>query len=172
MLKTLIINGSSRKDGDSEAYLNELKAFLPAGVKVYDLVDWDFSHYDYDHLNREDDFLKHIREMVRDYDLWIFVTPVYWYAMSGLMKQFFDRMTDCITIEKETGRKLRGKRMGVVSISNGNNLGSAFWLPFEKTAVYLGMHFEGGYHIVNGQYSVDSFQRFVREKLNTSHSDF
>ena len=34
----------------------------------------------------------------------IFVTPVYWYAMSGRMKVFFDRWTDLLKIDKDTGR--------------------------------------------------------------------
>ncbi|MCP4458779.1 MAG: NAD(P)H-dependent oxidoreductase [Cytophagales bacterium] len=37
-------------------------------------------------------------------------TPVYWYSMSGIMKVFLDRIYDVLTIEKELGRKLHGKK--------------------------------------------------------------
>jgi multimeric flavodoxin WrbA len=43
------------------------------------------------------------------------VTPVYWYTMSGIMKVFFDRFSDLLRIEKDLGRKLRGKSMAVIS---------------------------------------------------------
>ena len=66
--------------------------------------------------------------------------------MSGIMKVFFDRLSDLITIEKELGRKLRGKNMAVFSVSNGNNLGENFWLPFKHTADYLGMNYLGNLH--------------------------
>ena len=38
------------------------------------------------------------------------------------MKKFFDRISDCIKIEKETGRKLRGMEMAVLSCGSDNEL--------------------------------------------------
>ena len=67
------------------------------------------------------------------------------------MKVFFDRITDLITIEKDLGRQLRGKRMAVVSSSIGNHLGEHFWLPFSETGKYLGMDYLGGVHCVVGE---------------------
>ena len=80
--------------------------------------------------------------------------------MSGIMKVFFDRMTDLLTIEKTTGRLLRGKNMAVVSSSYGGNLGAQFWLPFKASADYLGMNYLRNIHTLgdqNNQKALDDF---------------
>ncbi|MEZ4804274.1 MAG: NAD(P)H-dependent oxidoreductase [Bacteroidia bacterium] len=92
--------------------------------------------------------------------------PVYWYAMSGIMKVFFDRLSDLLTIEKDLGRQLRGKNMAVVSVSNGNNLGDAFWLPFKSTAEYLGMHYIGDLHTLRNIEQTEGLQEFI-QNLNS-----
>ena len=71
---------------------------------------------------------------------------VYWYSMSGLMKAFFDRITDCLKIEKETGRKLRGKYMAAISCGSDDNEVEGFFVPFQKSADYLGMTYVGNIH--------------------------
>ncbi len=81
-----------------------------------------------------------------EYDLIIFATPVYWYSMSGTMKTFFDRITDCLKIEKETGRKLRGKNMAAISCGSDSFENEGFFIPFEKSAEYLGMNYFGHIH--------------------------
>jgi len=143
-LKTVIISGSARKNGETKKVINELVKI--SNWDVIDLVDFNISHFDYEHLNQNDDFINLIKRIVNNYDVLIFATPVYWYSMSGIMKVFFDRLTDLLIIEKETGRKLRNKYMGVISSSNGNNLGDNFWLPFKKSAEYLGMYYLAGLH--------------------------
>jgi multimeric flavodoxin WrbA len=143
-MKSIIIAGSSRKDGDTAKLVANIKA-VNNGDTV-DLNELQFSYYDYAHLNRDDDFIPSMRQWIAEYDTFIFVSPVYWYAMSGIMKVFFDRLSDLITIEKDLGRKLRGKNMAVFSVSNGNNLGENFWLPFMHTAEYLDMNYLGNLH--------------------------
>lgn len=134
-----------------------------ANWDLVDLNDYSFSHFDYEHRNRDDDFLPLIKRLLEEYDTLVFATPVYWYAMSGLLKVFFDRITDLLTIEKDTGRKLRGKRTATVSCSIGNNLGDQFWLPFRKTAEYLGMSYLADVHLLAGEDELneDLMKQFV-----------
>ena len=47
---------------------------------------------------KEDEFLKIIQAMIES-DVIVFATPVYWYAMSGSMKIFFDRFSDLISLK-------------------------------------------------------------------------
>lgn len=148
-MKVIVIVGSSRNDGDTADLTDEL--IRQSGWDMINLNDYDFSYYDYEHNNRNDDYLALMREIIEKYDTLIFATPVYWYAMSGILKVFFDRITDVLTIEKELGRKLRGKRMAVISCSIGNNLGEYFWLPFSETAKYLGMAYLGNVHTKTGE---------------------
>ena len=153
-MKTLIITGSSRNDGDTIA-LKELIVSQSTWDSL-DLNDYSFSYYDYHHENRTDDFIPMMKKIIESYDTLILVTPVYWYAMSGIMKVFFDRLTDLITIEKDLGRKLRGKQMAVISTSNGNNLGDNFWLPFKASAEYLGIKYLGNLHTYSGDEKLDT----------------
>lgn len=143
-MNTLIILGSSRKEGNTA----QVARFIQEKT-AWDLIDlnaYEFSYYDYEHKNASDDFLPLMNSIITNYDTFIFATPVYWYSMSGVMKVFFDRLTDLMTIEKDLGRKLRGKSMAAISSSGGNHLGDQFWLPFSESANYLGMRFIQGIH--------------------------
>jgi len=102
-MKTLIILGSSRRDGETKKVIDELVNLTH--WDVIDLNDYNFSYYDYEHKNIDDDYIRLMRRIL-EYDLLVFATPVYWYAMSGIMKVFFDRVTDLLDFEKELGRKL------------------------------------------------------------------
>ncbi len=144
-LRKLIISGSSRKGGNTYKMVRTLQD--KSDWDHIDLNSFDISYYDYEHKNMEDDYIPLMRQIVKNYDTVIFATPVYWYSMSGVMKVFFDRLSDLLTIEEESGRALKGKYMGALSCSEGNNLGEQFWLPFSETAKYLGMKFTGGLHL-------------------------
>lgn len=152
-MKTIIILGSSRRNGDTV----KLTEFVQEKTNwaLVNLSDYDISYYDYEHKNAKDDFLPLMEKIVLEYDQFIFATPVYWYSMSGIMKVFFDRITDLVTIRKDLGRALKGKQMAVLSSSGGNNLGEQFWLPFSYSAEYLEMSFIQGLHteLIEGEIS-------------------
>jgi len=159
-MRIVIILGSSRKGGETKKVVEELIRI--SGWDLIDLADYNILHFDYEYKNRNDDYIDLIKKIVDDYDILIFATPVYWYSMSGIMKVFFDRFTDLLTIEKELGRKLRRKKMGVISSSNGDNLGEYFWLPFSKTANYLGMKYLGNVHTITDQDNELKLSEFVK----------
>lgn len=158
-MKTVIIIGSSRKDGDTAQIVNSL--INKSNWDLIDLNDYKIGCYDYEHRNRNDDYLPLMKELIENYDKFIFATPVYWYSMSGIMKVFFDRITELLEIEKDLGRKLRGKIMAVISCSIGNNLNEAFWLPFSETANYLGMVYLGNAHLIAGQKNELELEEFI-----------
>lgn len=153
--------GSSRTNGDTSSMVDIIVQY--SGWNRVDLVDYDFRYYDYNHRNKEDDFLDLMRGIIHENDTLIFATPVYWYAMSGIMKVFFDRMTDLLQIEKDLGRQLRGKSMAALSSSTGSNLGDHFWLPFSETANYLGMNYLGHLHTIAGDVDLAELRAFVDE---------
>ena len=160
-MKEVVIVGSSRKDGDTANLTKQL--IEKSNWDLIDLNDFGFSYFDYKHENRNDDYLTLMRKIVEKYDTLIFATPVYWYSMSGIMKVFFDRFTDLLTIEKELGRKLRGKKMAVMSCSVGENLGENFWLPFSETAKYLGMEYIGNSHTITGEDKELKIAEFIKK---------
>ncbi len=142
--KGVIIQGSSRSDGNT----NKIAAFIKekTAFDIVDLKSKNISSFDYDFKNQGDDFIPLMNEIVNSYDIIIFATPIYWYSMSGIMKNFFDRITDCLKIEKEIGRKLRGKTMGMISCGSDSELKKGFEMPFVESAKYLGMPYLGNFH--------------------------
>jgi multimeric flavodoxin WrbA len=150
--KKVIIVGSSRSKGNTTKIVEEIATQF--NIDVINLSDYKISYYDYESNNRDDDFLPLIQSIIEKYDTLLFATPVYWYSMSGIMKVFFDRFSDLIRIEKETGRKLRGKKCAVLSNSHDNEIDLDFYIPFIKSAKYLGMEYIGQQHFNADQFRV------------------
>ena len=142
-MKKAIIQGSSRSNGNTKQIAKLVAKELDCDF--LDLKNYQIGQFDYDFNNWQDDFLPLMRRIV-DYDLLLFLTPVYWYSMSGVMKTFFDRITDCLEIEKETGRKLRGKYMATISCGSERKATEGFFIPFRLSAQYLGMEYVGDLH--------------------------
>ncbi|MCB0652547.1 MAG: flavodoxin family protein [Saprospiraceae bacterium] len=143
-MKKLIVQGSSRSDGNTHRIVSLFREETEADL--LDLGEKNILPFDYDFNNQDDDFLPIIRDIADHYDLIIFATPVYWYTMSGLMKNFFDRLSDCLKIEKPTGRKLRGKSMALIICGSEEEEVPAFEMPFKLSAEYLGMNYLGYVH--------------------------
>ncbi|WP_350287371.1 NAD(P)H-dependent oxidoreductase [uncultured Croceitalea sp.] len=167
-MKKVIIQGSSRSNGNT----NQIAQLIRKEPEwdLIDLKNYQIGQFDYDFKNRYDDFFPLIRK-ITDYDLILFLTPVYWYSMSGLMKTFFDRITDCLKIEKETGRRLRGKCMTVISCGSEKKTTDGFFVPFELSAQYLGMEYWGDLHTwiekdKPDEEVIDSVQRFIQRLTN------
>lgn len=167
-LKKVIILGSSRKNGETKKVATELMKI--SDWELIDLTEYNISHFDYEHLNRNDDFISLIKRITENYDVLIFATPVYWYSMSGIMKVFFDRFTDLLTIEKDIGKRLRNKSMAVISSSYSDNLGDNFWLPFKKSAEYLGMNYLTDLHTFQGKIDLNKIAEFKKNVDKTHNS--
>ncbi len=142
--KGVILQGSSRSDGNT----NTIALFVKekTGFDIIDLKSKNIGAFDYDFKNRNDDFIPLMRDIVDNYDTIIFATPVYWYTMSGILKNFMDRITDCLKAEKEIGNKLRGKKMALISCGSDCEIKKGFTMPFIETANYLNMQYLGDIH--------------------------
>jgi multimeric flavodoxin WrbA len=144
MNKTVIVQGSSRSDGDTNTVVNYIAS--KHGYDIIDLYQNKIGHYDYEFKNGDDDFLPTITKIIEAYDVIIFATPVYWYSMSGILKVFFDRISDLLVNHKTLGRQLRGKQMAMISCSTADDLKDGFDMPFKESAHYLGMTYLGSVH--------------------------
>ncbi|QUM76919.1 flavodoxin family protein [Moritella sp. 24] len=139
-MKIAVVLGTSRSDGNTKALVD---AFVKkSGATLFELTHYQLSFYDYEHTNRDDDFLPLIKELI-DFEHIVFATPVYWYSMSAQLKVFFDRFSDLLTIEKELGRQLKGKTCSVLSTGFNDELPTCFVQQFELTAAYMQMGFTG-----------------------------
>jgi hypothetical protein len=92
----------------------------------------------------EDGFVKLIEQVVC-HDHVVFATPLYWYATSGVMKTFFDRLTDLMlrAENKPLGRALAGRNAW--ALVNGTDLVPPAGIsePVARTATYFDMVWRG-----------------------------
>jgi len=161
----VIVLGSSRGDGNTSMVAKFFQK--QTGYDLLDLGLLNIGHYDYDFKNSHDDFNPTFKRLVTDYDVMIFATPVYWYTMSGILKVFFDRISDFLTHEKDWGRKLRGKTMAVFSCGSDELPIEGFILPFQKSADYLGMNFAGYQHTWLTKGVINSIAKNNLQKLQS-----
>jgi multimeric flavodoxin WrbA len=139
--KTLIILASNRKESNTEKFVKEIYGDNP--YQLINLLDYKISPYSYTGKYSTDDGFNDIINVMKEYDDYVFATPVYWYSMSGLMKTFLDRLTDLTAEHKETGKSLKGKSASVIIAGSDLQLPIGFEVPFISTAQYFGMIFKG-----------------------------
>ena len=137
----LVILGSARTDSDT---LKAVKKLCPVtDYNLVDLCEKRVGHYSYDHSRNDgDDFLAIVQQM-QTAETIIFATPVYWYAMSGIMKVFFDRLTELLSTYKAIGKSLKGKRVYLISSGSDPELPPGFETPFKLTCEYFQMNYVG-----------------------------
>ncbi|MBL4881584.1 MAG: NAD(P)H-dependent oxidoreductase [Oleispira sp.] len=153
MNKTIAVFGSSRRNGNTGKLIDIIAKQL--NIEVIDLSLKIISPFDYEHKNLDDDFLP-LMDYILKFENIIFVSPVYWFAMSAPMKTFVDRFSDFLSVEelKGKGRKLRGKFGYVVSTSISEEIDNSFINSFSDTFQYLGME-NGGFIHVNCENGFD-----------------
>ncbi len=144
MNTTVILQASARSHGDTHTIVNELNKHH--NFDVIDLKTKNIGHFEYDFSNADDDFLPLMEEIIAKYDTIVFATPIYWYNMSGILKAFFDRLSDLLHYKKDLGRQLRGKKMAMISNNNYDDIKDGFSMPFKESANYLGMTYLGDTH--------------------------
>lgn len=143
------INKSSQKIlvilGAAEGHKNTL-AFIKDSygdqVEIVDLNKIQINPYVYSN-QIHDDFYSIIKK-AKEADLVVLATPVYWYAMSGIMKDFMDRFSNLMSGEhKVLGESLYGKKVQLLSTGFDLKMPMGFEVPFAGTAIYFGMDYLG-----------------------------
>jgi multimeric flavodoxin WrbA len=143
MTNSLVILGTARDES------NTLKALTASShFRDFDLVELHkLNIAPYSYRNPPvDDFLAVAEQMLKA-EVIVFATPVYWYAMSGVLKTFFDRLTDLISTSRPIGRGLKGKSTYLFSTGSDDVLPEGFEIPFKKTSEYFGMNFKGSFYV-------------------------
>lgn len=140
---SVLFFASARSEGNTRKICEYLSKNFE--IPCIDFNDFDIAYYDYQHQYETDDFAK-VMEQILQYDTLILATPVYWYTMSAQMKTFLDRFTDLLKINKDLGRQLKTKGLKVLCCSSDEEEYPEFWKPFERSADYLGMQYQGQVH--------------------------
>jgi putative NADPH-quinone reductase len=137
--RILLLLGSARGESSTRQFARQVLGQLP--YTVIDLLEHVVAPYEYaQDYPAADEFLW-IAGQMQSHDIIIFATPVYWYAMSGRLKTFFDRITDLTTTHKSLGRALAGKAVFLLVVGADPELPPGFTVPFKKTSAYLKMRF-------------------------------
>lgn len=146
--RTLILLGSARGDGNTRRAADRVCEQLGDRVTLIDLSRQIIRPFSYSSTDHGDDFLVIIDQMLAHQQI-VFATPVYWYAMSGLMKTFFDRITDLLLDESKRGlaRLLAGRSVWLLATGTGEELPPGFHEPFAGTAAYLAMHWQQAFYV-------------------------
>ena len=154
----IIVFGSSRSNGNTRSAVE--KVVGDKSIELLDLSDFDITPFDYEHRNSGDDFIPLMKKILT-HDTIIIATPVYWYQMSSQHKTFFDRISDLLSIEKDLGRKLRGKNLYVIA-SFSTSYPEGFERTFEQICGYLGIRYLGTSFIYDGT----DEQEFLKNNIN------
>ncbi|NRA74056.1 MAG: flavodoxin family protein [Rickettsiales bacterium] len=147
MNKVIIIFGSARSEGNTKKAIDELN--INKEIDLIDLNKLQISPYDYKNTNQDDDYLK-LMEKILNYNVIVLATPIYWYSMSAQMKIFIDRLTDCITIRKDIGRKLEGKKLYLLASSASPDVPKGFENVFKHICQYMKMEYKHCFHHYSG----------------------
>ena len=139
-MNTVIIVGSSATYGNTEQLA--LAVASKTSATVINLSLYEIEQFDYKFNNRHDDFLNLIKKIL-SFDNIIFASPMYWYAASGIMKAFIDRLSDLKKVEKDLGRQLRGKSAALVATGCDAIPANCFEEAFKLTYQHLGMNYTG-----------------------------
>jgi putative NADPH-quinone reductase len=145
--KPLVILGSARRSGETRRAVDI--AFPAGSIDLATLCDHQISGYDYTHLNADDDF-QFVVDLMLAANTIVIATPVYWYAMSGLMKMFFDRLTDLLETSKEKGRMMAGKELWMIASGTERILPEGFEVPVARTAQYFNIGYRGAEYLYTG----------------------
>jgi multimeric flavodoxin WrbA len=148
-MKIAVISGSSRNNGNTE-WLAE-QAVQGYDYKWFKLREkqiqpiHDLRHDPNGFQPVDDDYDELIKEIL-EYDILVFATPIYWYGLSGYMKNFIDRwsqsLRDC---ELQFKERLATKKAYLITC--GGDQPKIKGLPlvqqFQYICQFIGMEFAG-----------------------------
>lgn len=127
MKETVIINGSCRKNGNTDRLLSSLEeGATSAGVKTIQYVLREKTINQcrgcyYCYKNKKcaiDDDMQSIHDALQRADLFILASPMYWWGFTGLMKTFIDRLY--LYYFKDNTPLIAGKKIFIIVPMNVN----------------------------------------------------
>ena len=147
----VVIDGGSRPDGNTIILTNHVTEGLTVTTIplrdyiVYPIID--MRHTIEGFQKQEDDYNAIINQILVA-DILLFSTPIYWYSMSGLMKNFVDRWSQSLRDADypEFKSKMARKRAYVLAVGGDDPhvKGLAMIQQFQHIFDFMGITF-GGY---------------------------
>jgi multimeric flavodoxin WrbA len=122
-MKILALLGSSRKQGNTEYLVHRiLEGVDHTSVHISDftiqpITDMRHTEEGFSPINDDYEALLH---QFLEHDVIIFATPLYWYGMSGHMKNFIDRWSQYLRDERYNFKEELNKKKAYVVVTGGN----------------------------------------------------
>lgn len=145
-----VIYGGTRPNGNTETLTEHVLQGI-AAEKIY-LNDYtiepiiDMRHSEDGFQDRGDDY-NSVIDHILPHDTLIFATPIYWYSMSGIMKNFIDRWSQTLRDPKypDFKTKMMSKKAFVIAV--GGDAPYIKGLPmiqqFKHIFDFMGINFAG-----------------------------
>ena len=153
MTKILAIAGSPRKDGNSAALLRQVVAGAEdagASVETYFLHELNIRPCDACDACKSlnecviDDDMQKLYPKLREADVLVIASPIYYFTVSTQTKLFMDRW---YSLGEEFDSALHGKQVAIVLTYGGDDVFSSGAVnairTFQDTFRYLGVHIAG-----------------------------
>ena len=154
-MRTLVLYGSSRRNGNSDTLTNLIVKDLActriylSDVQIKPIIDQRHSEAGFAPV--VDDY-DQITEAVLAHDLLVFGAPIYWYGMPAQMKLFFDRWSQNLRDKRYQFKASLAQKQAYVVLTGGDNprvKGLPLIQQFQYIFGFVGMEF-GGYIIGQG----------------------
>ncbi|MGA8942191.1 MAG: flavodoxin family protein [Thermoactinomyces sp.] len=121
----MAVYGSSRNQGNTETLTRIVLKDIPAThlfLRQYCIKPvTDQRHDPHGFTPVDDDYEKLVEKMIQ-HDTFIFSTPLYWYGMSGLMKNFIDRWTQSLRDPRYDFKEIMCGKQAYVIITGGEKV--------------------------------------------------
>lgn len=148
-MSILVLYGSSRERGNSELLTNKVveninhtRVYL-RDRQIQAIVDKRHTPEGFKPV--ADDYEDIVRQLLT-HDILIFSTPLYWYGMSGVMKDFIDRWSQSLRSSDYNFKEEVSRKQAYVIIAGGDNprlKGLPLIQQFAYIFDFVGMSFAG-----------------------------
>jgi multimeric flavodoxin WrbA len=162
-MKILALYGSSRPNGNSEKLAEtafeglEITHVYLRDRNIQPIVDQRHEEGGFQPV--DDDYDVTIQQVL-EHDTLVFVTPLYWYGMSGTMKNFVDRWSQSLRDSRYKFKEEMSKKKAYVIVTGGDNpriKALPLIQQFQYIFDFMGMEF-AGYVIGKGSKPDDILQ--------------
>lgn len=169
-----VINGGTRLNGNTDILTNRVIEGIHSDT-VY-LRDYyiqpiiDMRHSEEGFQDRNDDYNSIIERMLT-HEILIFSTPIYWYSMSGEMKNFIDRWSQSLRDFPDFKSRMASKKAYVIAVGGDDPYikGLPMIQQFKHIFDFIGIDFEGfiiGKGNKPGDILQDPYALFTASHLN------
>lgn len=159
-----VIYGGTRENGNTEILTEQaiqglaVERIILRDYKIQSIEDLRHNQFGF---QKVDDDYNLLIDRILPHDILIFSTPIYWYGMSGILKNFIDRWSQTMRDSKYPNFKNRMSDKKAYVVTVGGDEPSLKGLPliqqFQYIFDFIGIQFEG-YIIGRGNRPGDIYQ--------------